>query len=222
MGLDRELGRRLVLGVTIMSLLMITLAVSGNRGLRHLADTTQDVLVHDTHVSEEAIQTRVATLLLRRYEKDYFLNVGAPDVQADYLEKWKKARDLTFARLDALEKLVPSEADHATLRAMRADLDTYLKGFEKVAADVRGGKIATPQAANAAIAEFKQAIHRLEETSDAIGSASDIKMDRRLALLQEDTSRTNTEMTVIALVAIGATVLVAVRLRRAMKPGAGG
>jgi methyl-accepting chemotaxis protein len=216
MSLDKELGKRLLWGMGIMSLLLVAIAVSGRLGLRHLADTTQEVLVRDTHVSEEAIQARVATLLLRRYEKDYFLNIGAPDKESEYLEKWKNAREVAFRRLDALDKLVPSEEDHATLREMRADLTTYLAGFEKVAAGIRAGQIATPQAANAAMGEFKDAVRRLEATSDAIGGASDIKMDRRLALLDADTSRTNLEMSVIALLAIGVAALIGVRLRGAM------
>ena len=217
MSLDRELGTRLLWGMGIMSLLLVAIAMSGRLGLRHLKDTTQDVLVRDTHVSEEAIQTRVATLLLRRYEKDYFLNIGSAATQDEYLEKWKNARALAFRRLDALDKLVPSEEDHATLRDMRADLTAYLAGFEKVAAAVRAGQIATPQAANTAMAEFKDAIRRLDTTTDAIGGASDIKMDRRIALLDADTSQTNREMSIIALLAIGVAVLIGVRLRSAMK-----
>jgi len=215
--MDEGLGKRLAVGVAIMSFLIVAVALSGRLGLRHVVDTTQDILVRDTHVSEEALNARVATLLLRRYEKDYFLNVGAPDKQADYLEKWKAAREGLRTRLDALDQLVPSEEDHATLRAMRADLTTYLAGFEKVAGDVRSGALATPQAANGAIAQYKDAIHHMEETSEAIAGASDIKMDKRLALLKQDTAQTNNQMTLIALLAVAVAALIGMRARGVMK-----
>jgi methyl-accepting chemotaxis protein len=217
MSLDRALGTRLLWGMAIMSILLVAIAVSGRLGMRHMKDTTQEVLVRDTHVSEEAIQTRVAALLLRRYEKDYFLNIGSATTQEEYFEKWKAARETAIRRLDTLDKLVPSEEDHATLRDMRADLEAYLAGFEKVAAKVRSGAITTPQAANAAMGEYKDTVRRLDATTDAIGGASDIKMDRRIALLDADTSRTNRDMSIIALLAIGVAALIGLRLRSAMR-----
>ncbi len=218
--MDKGLGNRMVMGVAIMSFLIVAVAVSGRLGLRHVVDTTQDILVRDAHVSEEALQARAATLLLRRYEKDYFLNIGAPDKQADYLEKWNGARDALLGRLDALDRLVSSEDDHATLKTMRADLMTYLAGFDKVAADVRSGTLATPQAANGALTAYKDAIRRLDATSEAIGGASDIKMGKRIALLGEDASRTNDEMSVIALLAIAVAAMIGVRARGVMKEAA--
>ena len=100
-------------------------------GLAHAKDTTQEILLKDAHLAEEALEARSFTLQLRRYEKDYFLNIGAPAVQAEYLVKWKDAHEALVARLGDLDALVSSAADHDTLRGMQADLSAYTAGFEK-------------------------------------------------------------------------------------------
>jgi methyl-accepting chemotaxis protein len=103
---------------------------------------------------------------------------------------------------------------------MRADLATYLAGFDKISAAVRSGDITTPQAANGVIGAFKDAVRRLEATSDAIGGASDIKMGKRIALLEEDTAHTNNEMSIIAALAIVVAILIGFRLREAIQGSA--
>jgi methyl-accepting chemotaxis protein len=206
-----------LIGIVIMALLIVAVAMSGKLGLRQVVDRTQDILVRDAHVSEEALQAHVATLQLRRFEKDYFLNIGAPDVQAEYLEKWQRAREALLARLDGLERLVPSEEDRATLQTMRADLATYLDGFGRVQSAALKGDLKTPQAANLSISQYKDAIRRLEATAASIGDASDIKMGKRFALLEADTARTTNQMTVTAVIAVAVAILIGVRLRAATR-----
>jgi methyl-accepting chemotaxis protein len=185
----------------------------------------QEVLLRDGHLEQEALEARTSTLQLRRYEKDYFLNIGAPDKQADYLAKWNLAHKDLVGRLDELDRLVASKEDHETLHVMRDDLASYVAGFEKVGAAVRQGEIATPQAANIAISVYKDAVRRLEDTAGKLGGASDFRMRERLAILQADAGRTNTEMSVTALLAVAVAILMSIRLSRSISgssPGSRG
>jgi methyl-accepting chemotaxis protein len=180
------------------------------------------------HLAEVARDTRSYTLQLRRYEKDYFLNMGAPKTQADYLAKWKAAYDKVLGYLDELDSLIVSQADHDTLRGMREDLASYVAGFEKVSTAVRNGEIPTPQAANLAITVYKDAIHGFEGTADALGGQSDFRMGERLKLLKNDGRRTDLEMSATAALAVMVAVFLAFRLARSVaattggKPGHGG
>jgi methyl-accepting chemotaxis protein len=202
-----------------MSFLVVGVAASGGLGVRQVASRTQDILVRDAHVSEEALQAHVATLELRRFEKDYFLNIGAPDLQAEYLRKWQGAREDLLARLDALEKLVPSEEDRATLQSMRADLAIYLAGFARVQSAVDKGDLKAPQAANLAVTQDKESIRHLESVAAAIGNASDIKMDKRFALLAADTEHAKMQMGLTALLAVVVAALVGYRIRAMTRDG---
>ncbi|MGO9000248.1 MAG: MCP four helix bundle domain-containing protein [Polyangiaceae bacterium] len=202
-----KLETRLLIALGVMSLLVVAVALSGRMGLAHAKDTTQEILLKDAHLAEEALEARSFTLQLRRYEKDYFLNIGAPAVQAEYLVKWKDAHEALVARLGDLDALVSSAADHDTLRGMQADLSAYTAGFEKVAASVRSGELATPQGANQAITVYKDTIRRLEKTAGALGGASDHRMHERAALLDADTGRTSTQMTMTAILAVAVAIL---------------
>jgi len=211
-----KLETRLLIALGTMSLLVIAVALSGRMGLSHAKETTQQILLKDAHIAEEALEARSFTLQLRRYEKDYFLNIGAPATQADYLVKWNGSRDALLAHLAALDALVSSPADHETLRGMQDDLATYMAGFDKVAAAVRSGELATPQAANHAITVYKDAIHRLEKTAGALGGASDHRMQERAALLEADTGRTSTQMTMTALLAVAVALLMSFHLTKSV------
>jgi methyl-accepting chemotaxis protein len=213
---NRALGIRLLLSMGIMSLLIVVVALAGRLAVRHVLDTTQEVLVRDAHVSEEALQAHTATLQLRRFEKDYFLNIGAPDKQGEYLQKWTRAREGLAGRIDALDGMVSSAGDHDILREMRKNFDVYAAGFDRVSAAVRTGKLATPQAANLELTQYKDAVRALEETSEAIGSASNDRMRARMALLQAEGAATTNEMTWMAALAVVVAGVVAYRVRAAL------
>ena len=81
------------------------------------------------------------------------------------------------------------------------------------------GKLTSPQAANAAIDEYKAAVHSLEEVSMAIGTTSERRNDARVELLrvEADTLMTRVDMvTFVALVlAVGLAIWVTAMLRAA-------
>jgi hypothetical protein len=211
-----KLEARVLLALGVMSVLVIAVALSGRMGLSHAKATTQEILLKDAHLAEEALEVRSYTLQLRRYEKDYFLNIGAPAVQADYLAKWKTSHESLVSHLNELDTLVSTPADHETLHGMSADLAAYADGFEKVGDRVRSSELATPQAANAAITAYKDTIRRLEKTAGALGGASDHRMHERAALLDADTSRTSAQMTVTALLAIAVAILMSFQLSKSV------
>ena len=109
-----KLETRLLIALGVMSLLVVAVALSGRMGLAHAKDTTQEILLKDAHLAEEALEARSFTLQLRRYEKDYFLNIGAPAVQAEYLVKWKDAHEALVARLEISTR--SSQAPRTTTR----------------------------------------------------------------------------------------------------------
>ncbi len=133
------LAPRILLSLGILGLLIVIVALSGRVALRHVMDQTQDILIRDVHVSEEALQAHTAALQLRRYEKDFFLNIGSADTQREYMDKWNVAHADVLARIDALDGLVSSSDDHATLRDMRAKLGEYDAGFQLISSGVKSG-----------------------------------------------------------------------------------
>ncbi len=119
----------------------------------------------DSPLVEHSQRARANTLGLRRFEKDYFLNIGSSEKQAEYLAKWDDQRKRLDERLAELDTLVTADVDKETIRSMRRDAATYEEGFKKVVEQIRDGKITTPAQANEAIFDVKDEIHRLEDTA---------------------------------------------------------
>jgi methyl-accepting chemotaxis protein len=210
------IGMRLLVALGLMSLLVVAVAFSGHLGLQHMETSTQEFLLRDAHLAEAALEARASTLELRRYEKDFVVNIGAPAVQEDAINKWSSAYQEIVAHLDDLDHLVKSSQDHLTLESMRSYLATYKSGLDSVREKMRRGDIATPQSADAATGVYKDVVDQLEETARAIGGASNVRMGERVALLKADARETHVEMVVASILAVGVAILMSVRLSRSI------
>jgi methyl-accepting chemotaxis protein len=145
---------------------------------------------------------------MRRFEKDVFLNIATPDKVADYLAKWKDQRDRLTAELASLDSLETTDSGKIAIRSMRADFATYEQGFNQVYGLIAQGKIKTPADANAAIADYKDEIHRLEQTADDYATAHSREMAAQAPIVA---ARIASAIT-ITLTALAAAMLVGVVL----------
>jgi methyl-accepting chemotaxis protein len=186
-----RIGRRLGLGFGLILALIAGVAAAGYWGLERVAGLAHEILKVSSPLVEQSERARATTLGLRRFEKDYYLNMGSADKEADYLTKWKDQKKRLEDRLDELEKLVQNEVDRDTVRTMRRDAASYEEGFQKVLVQVREGAVKTPQEANAAIMPFKDPIHRLEETAYEFANKHSKAMESVDPQLGESVRRTN-------------------------------
>jgi len=100
-------------------------------------------------------------LLHRRYEKDFFLNIGNPSKQQGYLEKYNRESSATRALLKELGVFMGSESG-IDASALAGEYETYRAGFLKVAQAVTDDATITPQQANTRMSTYKKAIHAFE------------------------------------------------------------
>ena len=59
-------------------------------GLGRVQDSARQATEIDGRMSRLASEVGTQTLLARRYEKDFFLNIDDTNVRADYLTKWRQ------------------------------------------------------------------------------------------------------------------------------------
>ena len=208
-----KIGTRLLIALGMMSLLIVGVALSGRLGLHRVEGATEEILSRHVRFAQEALEARAIALELRRFEKDYFLNLGSPAVQADYLERWKRAREELGARLDVLDSLATSDEDRVAIAAMRRELVAYSEGFVAV---VRDGGAATPQTANAAMGAFKDPIHRFDAASDALKAEGEARVRAGVAQLGVDAGHTGAEMTLTALLAVALALVIGSLLTRSI------
>src|SRR4029079_16467028 len=127
-----SIGKRLFAGFGILLAFVIVVAAAGQWGLTTSVETASNVMTVDVGVAAHANDAHIATLDLRRFEKDLFLNIGNKDKETEYLGKWDKARRDLDEQLAALDHLLKDEKQQEVIRNTRADVASYVTTFQAV------------------------------------------------------------------------------------------
>jgi methyl-accepting chemotaxis protein len=102
--------------------------------------------------------------------------------------------------------------DKEQIASMKAELANYEAGFTKVLSLVTSGGLKTTQQANAAINEYKDQMHRMENTAKDLADAANKRMDGQEEIVKQHTDHANTILFLFGLAAfvlsIGTTFLI--------------
>ena len=205
---NMSIGKRLAVGFGLLLALVALVAGSGYRSTHLAATLAMRVLKVESPLVEHSQRARANTLGMRRFEKDVFLNIGAPEKVAEYLTKWKDQRDRLVERIAVLDSLETEDSGKAVIRSMRADASTYEQGFTHVLALIEQGKVKTPAEANAAMADVKDDVHRLEQSAYDYAVHHSTQMASRAPVVTAQISRA----LMITLFALGLALLLGIAL----------
>ncbi|MCJ7818761.1 MAG: MCP four helix bundle domain-containing protein [Syntrophales bacterium] len=195
--------------IAIMLLLIISVGAVGFVTLDRGAATLKEFVDQDEALQNLTSLVHLKLIQLRRFEKDYFLNIGNPEKQQEYLKKYQEidaAMPQLMGNLAALARtdvhLPPDiQAKVAALPALYAD---YRGGFFDTVRRLKNDPNLTPQQANVLMAKFKADIPILEANMAAVAEAIDrmeISVSTRAVKNAQDARR------VIALVVLVAIIL---------------
>jgi methyl-accepting chemotaxis protein len=164
--------------IAIMLLLIITLGAVGFVTLDRGAATLKEFLDQDEALQNLTGQVHLNIIQLRRFEKDYFLNIGNREKQQEYLKKYQEidaalpqllGNVATLAQADV--NLPPNlKAKAAALAGLYA---SYREGFYATVQQLEADPKLTPQQANALMVKFKADIPVLETDMAAVAEAVD-------------------------------------------------
>jgi len=205
---NMSIGKRLAVGFGLLLALVALVAGSGYRSTRLASSLAMRVLKVESPLVEHSQRARANTLGMRRFEKDVFLNMAVPEKVAEYLTKWKDQRDRLLERIAVLDSLETEDSGKAVIRSMRADASTYEQGFTRVLALIEQGKVKTPAEANAAMADVKDEVHRLEQSAYDYAVHHSTQMASHAPVVSAQISRALT----ITLLALGVALLVGIAL----------
>jgi methyl-accepting chemotaxis protein len=213
-----KIGTRIGIGLGALLALLLAVGIAGVWGQGQLSGKAMPELRREARGEGLAARAHVESLLLRRYEKDYFLNIGSPDKQRGYLDKWKA----TAAKLgETMKKLEAGAADAASGQAiatMRQQVAEYGKGFEVVRNELAEGRIRTPQEANHAMGKVKEAIRSFEDVVDGQVSLAASRMDKTTAAAAATAARVRTMIITVMLLALAGFGAVGFVLRQSIVP----
>ncbi len=170
------IGKQVNAGFGIVLLISIAIGIAGYWSTNQITEGAVSEFYTDAAVMEHSIRANTDVLGLRRFEKDIYLNIASKDTVSQYYEKWKKEREHLVGDLNDIEKAATREKDKKSVAMMRTEFAAYEAGFHKVLDQITAGKIATPADANAAINQFKEAIHGLEDVAKVVATDSSKKM----------------------------------------------
>ncbi len=210
------IGKRLFAGFGILLAFVIVVAGAGQWGLTTSVDTATRVMNIDVEISAKANDAEIATLDMRRYEKDLFLNIGDATKEADYLGKWEKARRATDDNLAALEKLVADDKQLDLIRNTRSDVSSYSSAFLAIAKRINAGELKSPAEANKEITPIKDEIHRVEGAVQSLDdtAAQNVQEKKKAILAVESNARTI--MMFVTALALFAAFIIAIAITRSI------
>jgi methyl-accepting chemotaxis protein len=178
-----NIGTRMGVAFATLVCLALALAASGYWGLATVTQSADHILSVDVVAADTSGQVQAATLDLRRFEKDYFLNIADVAKRNEYLNKWKLRYQDVTGLLDKLGSLVDADDERAKIGTMRVALSGYDEGFDKVRDAVDRGVLTDPAAGNHAIEPYKEHIRSLEANA-RIFRAENLKGTREEILRQ--------------------------------------
>jgi methyl-accepting chemotaxis protein len=210
------IGKRLFAGFGVLLAFVLIVAGAGQWGLTTSVDTATHVMNVDVEMSAKANDALIATIDMRRYEKDYFLNIGDSAKETDYLAKWEKARRQNDENLTALEKLVTDEKQQELIRNTRSDVMTYVNAFQAISKRIAAGEIKSAADANKEILPIKDEIHRVEDAVQSLDDtgAQNVLEKKKTILSVESNARTI--MMLVTGLALFAAFLIAIAITRSI------
>ena len=198
---NMKIGTRLLLGFGVTILILIAIGGSGYWGVNSVNKQAVNVLHTDAKISDLGTSLAGNINLLRRFEKDLYLNIGEQEKEMDYLKQWETGMSRCIRMLMNSTKYLCQE-DKDALKDMKTELGNYEAGYKKVYGLIQTGKVKTPQECNAAINEFKDSIHKMEKAADDIDAAANKRMDGAEKGMNDFSSRITTILVTLILVAI--------------------
>jgi methyl-accepting chemotaxis protein len=196
-----KISTRLISSAVITLIFLVSICGSGYWGIQKMNWHIKDISSSEARLVEYAQRSRANINMMRRYEKDMYMNISDAAKVEEYKKKWEGALEHFHARLDASAKLLDSVKDKEAISAINKNIDIYAAGFYKVYTQIKSGEISTTQDANKAIGQYKEATRQSEAMVTDFAKQMDKVMIEQVTDAIADSDKIQMAMLVIAAVA---------------------
>lgn len=158
---------KLYLGFFISTMLLFVVGGISYLNINTANKEVQSIAGNEVELLLDAEKLEILALTHRRYEKDFFLNIGKSDKQRKYLEKFSKVSAATLQTIARIEEwitatsLISPELKNVVADSKEA-YKKYLSGFMALADSLLQQGNVTPQQANKQMGPLKEYIYRFE------------------------------------------------------------
>jgi methyl-accepting chemotaxis protein len=197
-----KMKTQLIVGFGIVVVFLAIIAGIGYWGLSKLQSEIVTIAEKSDKLVEHAQRSRANINILRRYEKDLFINISDPAKVEEYKKKWGDALEHTRKRTAAMTPLLTAQKDKDAVATVEKNISAYAEGFNKVYDRIKSGEITTTQDANKAIGEYKEATHQSEKLVVELAEQMDKQSDFDVKNAEADATKVKLVMAVLSLCAI--------------------
>jgi len=211
-----KISTRIIGGFVIAIILLAAISGASYWGLGKLTWYIADISESDAALVEYAQRSRANINMLRRYEKDLFMNIGDTAKVEEYKKKWDESLIHANERFDAMNKLVESQKDKEIISAIKKNIDGYGVGFKNVYDGIKSGQITTTKAANEEIGKYKEATHQSEAMVTEFAKQMDKQMGEMVKEAEGTAKKVRGSVLTMALIAIAFAIVAAIIIVRSI------
>ncbi len=162
---------------------------------------------------------RVDSLMARRYEKDFFINIGNSEKQRKYLVKFAREKEQILQEVDKLQTFIANDDELSAdasryTRELLGNFNTYFSLFESLAEQIQADSTITTFQANKLFTPAKVNIHIVEENLNNILAEVEAMFDSTAAQTRTSVSRGKNIIIIATLVTIVIILLISTLIAR--------
>lgn len=159
-----RISTRLPIAFGLVLVCLLSASIAGLWATFRISTDTLKLLQTDLRLEQAFAAARINTIEMRRYERDTVLNFDNKAAQDDAIDKWKATRDRLHEGLENLGKITRDSDDVAALTIIKGNLGELEAGYQATVATLHDGKFKRLADGFTAIAQYKGARTKVEDT----------------------------------------------------------
>lgn len=159
-----RISTRLPIAFGLILLCLLSASIVGLWATLRISTDTLKLLQTDSRLQQAFAAARIDAIEMRRYERDTVLLFDNKAAQDDAIDKWKGTRDRLREDLANLDKIATDTDDVGALAIIKGNLGEFEAGYQATVAALHDGKFKRMADGFAAIAQYKDARTKVEDT----------------------------------------------------------
>lgn len=214
-----SLKKKLLGGFLLTSLITAVVGIGGGVPLSQLIFAINEVMHHDVTLVRDAEALQSMALTHRRYEKDFFLNIGNETKQQSYLAEFAEISGKTKEKLERVIQRVDSDPQLSVevkdaLKKSQTSYNNYIRGFTALSRKVLSEKDMTPQEANKLMAPIKDDIYNFENGIKILLAETGKMIETVILDMTESGKRARTIILALVCIGVGTSIVLSILITR--------
>ena len=202
-----SIGKKLTGSFLFVSLIVATVGGIGFIRISSNISSVEDMVENDVDFLKKTEELKIFALQHRRYEKDFFLNIGNKEKQEGYIKKFLAVSQKTRSLIDELDEMIKedphlSDDSKKIVADAKAAFEKYVTGFLGLAKVVFSDDTMTPQKGNGLMKPFKENIYTFESSIDVLLKTGLEMVQKFSEKIVSDGSRSRTIIGVLLIIGI--------------------